>query len=657
MIRIRKVILLASTKLRTRRIRLVILLTTMSVLFAGLVFIACVTTGAVSSLEKFGKEGFGSRYLVASTPITHSPYNDTSLIQQVTPLQQQLVAKKKALAKKLGIAYDATNDTSLYYTTQQNGPSGSGTQQILTGSSLAVAALNDQDATTPGLSFSDFSIRAQKAGATKLYRATTNATLNQNPGSQNGTVAILVDGKESYASSNGSQQVYNPTGVQSIQTLGWKQMSSELLQPFLLSGQTTQVGQDGSVPVIAPFSAAEQMLGLHPELSSASASQKVQHLIQVRQQIAGKTVELCYRNYASETLLQKAISQQATIAANKGKSGYTLPHLLYNLPGQACGATTIKSDNRTADEKQADAAQDQFDQVAGAIAPADQGIVTLRIVGLNQDVNTGVGGLSATGILSNLLDSTIGYGWFSPASAFTVESLASQAQNGLIDQQPLNTQQYYAEFPTLEAANNFIKQTNCTVDSSYKNASGYMTYDPNRQLTACGAQHTPYSSVAYGNNAGAITSFKHNIWKVLRFLLLGIVVVAVIVMAGTFGKVIADSRRETAVFRALGASRYDIAQIYLTYTFFVGTLVALLSVAVGALAAEMVSAHFGPGLSVNAVLVYNARNPHEQFSLLGINGVYLLAIVILVWVVALASACIPLAANMRRNPIRDMREE
>jgi len=83
----------------------------------------------------------------------------------------------------------------------------------------------------------------------------------------------------------------------------------------------------------------------------------------------------------------------------------------------------------------------------------------------------------------------------------------------------------------------------------------------------------------------------------------------------------------------------------------------LLSVAVGALAAEMVSAHFGPGLSVNAVLVYNARNPHEQFSLLGINGVYLLAIVILVWVVALASACIPLAANMRRNPIRDMREE
>jgi ABC-type antimicrobial peptide transport system permease subunit len=143
----------------------------------------------------------------------------------------------------------------------------------------------------------------------------------------------------------------------------------------------------------------------------------------------------------------------------------------------------------------------------------------------------------------------------------------------------------------------------------------------------------------------------------LRFVLLAMIVIATIVMAGTFGKVIADSRRETAVFRALGATRLDISQIYLTYTVMVGLLVTAVAIALGSIGAQIISNRLAPGLSVNAVLVYNARNPHMHFNLAGFDVWYLGAIVLLVLLVSLLSAVIPLLANMRRNPIRDMRDE
>ena len=46
-------------------------------------------------------------------------------------------------------------------------------------------------------------------------------------------------------------------------------------------------------------------------------------------------------------------------------------------------------------------------------------------------------------------------------------------------------------------------------------------------------------------------------------------------------RTIADSRKESAVFRALGATRLDISQIYFVYTMIVALLTALFSITAG----------------------------------------------------------------------------
>jgi hypothetical protein len=327
MMLIRDAFLLARTKLRARRIRLMVLLITMSVLFAGLVFIANVASGVITSVHSFSKEGYGNSYYVAAHPTTYLPYGNTALIDQVKPKQEVLIAQKKALAKKLDITYDPKTDSDLYYIDQQVGPNPTDTQPMLGTSALAIEALRQENASIPGIRFEDFAKRAKQAGALNVYRMTGNG-FGFGQGSSTGTLNVLLGGKEDYSGRNNNTGP--PTGIGSIQTLGWNQMSDELMRPFLLSGQTTALGKDGGVPVVAPFSAAEQILGMSKLPATATTQEKLDRLVAVRTQIAGKTAQLCYRNTDSAELLQKALQQKSEIEANKKNADYTAPHLQYN---------------------------------------------------------------------------------------------------------------------------------------------------------------------------------------------------------------------------------------------------------------------------------------------------------------------------------------
>ena len=657
MIRLSDGMLLARTKLRTRRIRLTILIVTMSLLFSGLVMVANIGSGTISSLRSFGKEGYGNRYLVRSNPVTYQPYDNKKAIELAKPKQEALIAQKTALAKKLGITYDPKTDTTLYYSNQQTGPAPTDVEPMLTTSPLALAILQEQNLSIPGVAFSAYTTRAKAAGATNTYRSSGGMG-----GTFSGTnVRVLVDGKEDYSDKQEPLK-YGPdttAGVKSIETLGWNQMSAGLLQPFMLDGQSPTVGNDGSIPVVTPYSAAEQILKLSKLPVTATTKQRLDRLAQVRQQIAGKTAILCYRNEASTALLQQAIQQQAEINNNKKNKDYQMPALLYNLPTKPCGEVTIKSDKRSAEEKAAEKNQKQFDATFNLKPEPAQGIVTLRIIGISPDLDVGSTSISAGGILSSILGSNLGTGWFSPVEVFEKGSIATQAQGGQIAEQPMLQQTYYAEFTDLAAAKAFINQTDCYTagtppgDGSKNPAN----YNPTVTAESCASRSKPFITTPYGNNAGAIDEFQSAIWKVLRFVLLGVVVVATLVMMGTFGKVIADSRRETAVFRSLGASRLAVSQIYLTYTFFVCCFVAVMALLVGSIGAEIVNSKFSPGLSVTAVVTYNAHDIHKQFRLSGYNAGYLLLIVGLIFLAALLSAVIPLVLNMRRNPIRDMRDE
>ena len=651
MIRSRDAFLLARTKLRLRLVRLTITIITSALLFGVLVFVALVFTGTTNSLSTFGKEGFGGRYLVVATPLTYNLYgpSDSETIKALEPVQVNLVAQKKIAAKKLNITYDQATDMSLPLN-ESKLPNGTTEKYINPESPYVKAFARQKNAEKKALSFDNFKTITNAGGAVHVFRGTRSDNFMMGRQSS-GSVQVLINGKETDPTMSQSFSG-SPSGVASITTLGWSQLDQELLAPFMLPNQSLATGTDGSIPIIAPFSAAEEILGLKPLPATATSAQKLQRVIDVRKGVAGKTATICYRNSVSASLFHEAQNQQETIALNKGKADFVMPSLQYELPAGACGQVTIKKDTRAAEEKAQAKNEETFKAQFGEPIAQDQGTVTVRVVGITTEPSYNAS-FSATAVAQSILQSSLGTGWFSPAAAITTSPTAAKAIDGgdfaTISPDKLS---YYAEFPSLESAKQFIKTYSC--DSN----SNTMTSGPlPAGFDECVDKGKPFSIVPYGNNAGAVEEFRRGFWAVSKYIILAIVILASLIMMGNVGKIIADSRRETAVFRALGAKRFDIAQIYMSYSFLIALLLFACSACIGLIGAVMLDSWLRPTMSIAAVLAYNAGDVTKQFRLFAFDIRLLIGVFVLILIAAFISTVIPLSGNLRRNPIRDMRDE
>lgn len=653
MIRINDAFLLARTKLKLRIVRLTVTIVISSLLFGVLVFIALIFTGTTNSLQSFGKEGFGGRYLVSAVPLTYNVYgsSDETLIKTFEPIQVNLIAQKKAAAKKLNITYDPLTDQELPINENKQ-PNGVTEKYLNPGSPYVTEYVRTQNISKKEIGFDNFTSIAKTAGSVNVFRGTINNTTQGFPTSAKNSVQVLVDGKEESLAARQSYISGPPTGLASITALGWSQLDSDLLTPFVLPNQSLDVGKDGSIPIIAPFSAASEIMGLKALPATASPAQKLQRIIEVRKSVAGKTATICYRNSASANLLQTAQDQQETILQNKDKADFVMPSLQYNLPAVPCGPITIKKDTRSADEKQQTKNEEIFKKQFGAITEPEQGTLTVRVVGITTEYDYNAS-FSATSIAQSILQSSLGGGWFSPTAAIIGDPVAVKAlEAGDFATLSPDKLTYFAEFPTLETAKQFIKKYSC--DS---NNNPMFSGPPAVGFDACVDNGKPFYINPYGNNAGAVEEFRRGFWLVTRYIILAIVILASLIMMGNVGKIIADSRRETAVFRALGAKRFDVGQIYITYSLMLAVLLFASSALIGTLAAAWLDSWLRPTMSVVAVLTYNATDTSKQFWLFGFDIRLFIGIFVLIVIAAFISTIIPLTGNLRRNPIKDMRDE
>jgi len=645
---------LAGAKLRAHRVRTGIVTLIVSLLFAGIVSALAITAGVAQSLHTFGEEGLGSRYIVKATPIVDMQVaygsSNKEVMDKLTDEASRLKTIKKAEAKRLGIEYDANSDGNLPVIEYDTG-GGNKMKAPNASSQFASDVITDYLNATPHVSYDDFTKVANKLHAKSTYKSTVSGMMG---GYKNGqsSVTAIVDDEEVQQT---TQQSGPPAGVSVLAQGNWQFFDSELMKPFVLPGESLAVGKDGSIPVIAPVSAAETFLKMNALASTASPDEQLTHLSTLRTQIAGKTAQLCYRNAASAELLSTAKSQADEMQRNKNKAGYTAPSLQYNIPADACGAVTVNKDTRSAEEKKQAANQISFKKQFENYEEPAQGIITVRFVGLVPDQTYSMG-FSVKDILKSMLQSGLGDGWFSPISAVPSGSLAAKVAKSY-DASSVAGRAYYAEFSTYKDAKAFTKAVTCDAKLSMKEMMSYSSDKPDPRVTKCYAAHQYFDVTPFGNNASAIADLKASVWKVMRVVTPIILLIAALVLMGIVGKIIADSRRETAVFRALGATRSSIVQVYITYGLFIAAIITAIAGAIGTVSAIVVSNHFSPSLSVAAVLAYNSQDLHKQFTLFGIDLTYMLIVVGLIMVATLLSTVIPLLTNIRRNPIRDMRDE
>ena len=131
---------------------------------------------------------------------------------------------------------------------------------------------------------------------------------------------------------------------------------------------------------------------------------------------------------------------------------------------------------------------------------------------------------------------------------------------------------------------------------------------------------------------------------------------AAIIIWFTISRIIAENRKETAIYRAMGAKRFDIAKIYIVYILLVASRITAVSLAVGVFAAFVISQIYEQSLTRIATAVFGIAGNAPQFSIFNLNEPLLLIIIACIFAVSLIASIQPLIRNVKRNPVQDIRD-
>jgi ABC-type antimicrobial peptide transport system permease subunit len=329
----------------------------------------------------------------------------------------------------------------------------------------------------------------------------------------------------------------------------------------------------------------------------------------------------------------------------------TSPALTYNLPTTLCGDLTVKKDSRTVIEKQTDANQKAYEKANETYQPVSSQLLTFQVVGVMSIVSNGG---TAYNTIPSFVNGLLGVNYFN--GAFIPNQLYSQIPttkqhkdilqnyNGrsvnyndqaFIDAGVGNT---IIAFPSIQQAQDFINTDTCyTLDTGNCNKL--------------------WTSQIYGANYLLVGDFGKLVTSIAKIALPIALALAAIIIWITMARVIIDSRRETAVFRALGAKRGDVMQIYISYSLIVALLIAAFALVLGSIGAIVIEVLYGAQVTNYAKVAYGVFDQLQPFSFIGINLNLLGLIVAAILIISFLAVLPPLIRNIRRNPIRDMRDD
>ncbi|MDB5180591.1 MAG: hypothetical protein JWO54_349 [Candidatus Saccharibacteria bacterium] len=638
MIRLGDAAVLAYTKLRTHRVRTGIAIAVAGLLFGLIAAVIIVAQGVFDSVDRFSDEGLNNRTVLS---VSHMPQDngfneydhrdDPEFIAEVEKAHNALVQKKQAAAKKYSVMYDAP--------TQDPSPIGidpSTKQKTINDSSFGSVAVQQIGAARRAQVYTPFDINAY----IKPYSTAKVLGLNQNLQPSDGMLTYMKDGKEILNQNGGSRQQSFGTN-NDPPTLNI--LEASLTKPFI--SVKTFDSSKGEIPAIIPYSTAEKILGYKPLSSSAATDEKLQRLKEVRLRIHEATVSYCYRNQASQLLLTQALTQKADIARNVSNKEYTKPHLTYSVPSDSdCGAVTISADSRTANEKKQDANQVLYDKEVGEyIGEPMQMKVIIRGIGVSNDPLTMSDG-SVSSLIQGFLGSWLGYNSLTiPADMLQEVPVQYRPDAIFANKIDLTTaaayylpENYLVEFGDKEQARALMEKTGATIGGT---VTGDMYVSP------------------FGSGVLVVDELRRMFEGVLVWVFLIVGTVAIIILGSMIGRTVAEGRRESAIFRAIGAKRSDIGTIYGMYTLLLCLRAVIFAVILAVVLAGVVELMFWHDATLGARLAYAASDTTREFHLFSLSSPYLLAIAGVIIAAGLIASIIPILLGARRSPIKDMRDD
>ena len=647
MLRITDSLRLAGTKLRVRRIRLSITVVVSGLLFAALLAGLTMLMGAQRSVEEFDRGSLNSRYLVAQTAIRPNNIEFTSsLTARAEAERTQMIKDKQALAARLGLPYDPKSEPPI----MQSFPD---SQPYPNDQSVIVQRLIRQEtAKLPRLTANAQWQFARTRGAVRQFSIQSIAA--------NGMLNYMERGIESFDDKR--QQNNQPTPLEEFkQQFGSiTAIDQSLLGGYLLANANAKPSE---IPLIIRYQDAEALLGLKPLDKNASNDTQLARLKELRQKAGQLTFSACYRNPTSRALLQTA-KQQIQAAANQAKkpsADYVKPDREYAMPSaDSCAAPTVIKDNRSAEAKRTEANQRQFDQTFGSAQPEPaQAKFTFRVVGLMPD------GIKATqsdigSFLQQFLSTRLAYAWIMPRGPMTTAAqtaLESTVQTANNDQGDANRDETLAiyEFSDPSKARSYLAAASCGEGAAQPEPTGASkTQKPDKSI--CLPHYVVFASPT-GSNSLVNYDAMERLKPIIMWTFIGVTIIAAFILLIIISRTIADSRKESAVFRALGATPLDISQIYFVYTMIVALLTALFSIAAGLIVVYIADNLLASQITATLRIAMTPKDLATTFHFWTIDWMVIGAVALSIIAAAVLACLIPLIRNTRRNPIKDMRDE
>lgn len=651
MIKLTDTVLLAYTKLRTRKIRTIITVFLASLLFGVLVAASLVTAGVFRSVEAFRQDGLTSRYIVgvlsapSSDPLVlQKLLRDPTLIAEAKRRYEKLVDDKTAEAKRLGIAYHQASDQPPYSINAV----GDGAERLTFNDRNGVVRqlLKEKFVNDPAFDDARLQQRAEQ------YRAIDIFAEEQYSVRQGSSLTIPKDDREVFYDVSDEAEVNIQHEQSAVSLNGLTLVPPEISTPFLLPNNAGWKPDSSSLPIILPQDKLEQLLGMDVLPAGASAEEKTNRLKAVREKAGDMTFQACYRNSISQARIQQVVQQQKEIAANANNKDYQKPTVIYTLPDpSSCGDVAVQTDTRSTAEVALADNQKQFDKTFGQVVDPVSYFVSFKVVGISPaSANSGAQGSqeqlrSVDDAIATLLK-TNGLGEAIPAALYNQLPDKEKYQD-ILDYSPTylfgneDNKKRYIEFATAHDAQKFIDEQSCT-----------MQYD-----NTCKPLGRSYMAMLEFSNAAALDDIRDNVVRWMGYAMLGVVILAAIVMWIAVGRTISDGRHETAVFRAIGFKRIDITMIYMVYVAVLSVSVVLWAGLLGTVTAYVVNWYMSPILTAQAQYGFSGLDLSHEITLIGVDSQQLLIIFGACLAAGLLSACMPILLNVRRNPIRDMREE
>ncbi len=648
---------LARTKLRSKRGVLIASVIVASLLFAALIAMVIVFTGAEKSANEFIKKAGNDKYLVKTQP--NIPYQEISFLY--TNLSIEEIREIKAYGtryyqeleqkyKSLGLEYDKSSEVSVLEPFAYADEKLPEEQRVRVNyQSPVIQAMNEEKFEAYTKSATNKLSDLKEIGA--KYNAHGYSMVNQ-PSSLPTIpkLRLIQDNKEDFSSSQPKAGDLGDYGyfTNAIYNGMYDFTDQKNLSRYLLPTDTSSLK---GIPVVVSAQEAASLfsekvgIGKEPEL----ASEKKVWLKDIQTKLNGQTYQACYRNSVEQTMLEKVQRDYADMKNNENNKGYQKPSLIYDYPTEACGDIVIKEDTRTIAEKQAEIKLEEAQKKLGTYITPTHKLLTFQIVGVRYaqpflDYTKGVdeyvkslltpqGDISYIGIPIQLYNAL--------PDNLRIDDIQKQESAGTVVQNALATEEFASrilEFSTVEDARAFLDNETCSVSETDCNKA--------------------FIGSPYGSNYLILDEISKLFSKIASIAFPAVLGLAAVIIWFTISRIMAENRKETAVYRAMGAKRRDVTGIYLVYILLLALQVAIVSILLGIAVAFAVNYFYGSALTDTAVTAFGIIDDSTPiFSLFNLESPLLLFVVGSIFAISIIASIQPLARNVRRSPIRDMRDE